>query len=208
MKLIGLTGGIASGKSTAGRMLKKAGVPVIDADVLARDAVAIGTDALAAVVARFGGLVDGGVLDADGNLDRKKLGALVFANDELRHALNAIVHPAVAQLAVDQLQVVRDSGAPVAVYEVPLLFEKGLEAGMDASILIALDDAVQVQRVMARDGLDEAAARARIASQMSLAEKKKRATVVVDNGGSVGDLATGLADAFERVTGIRLDLAP
>lgn len=204
MKLIGLTGGIASGKSTAGRLLKNAGVAVIDADVVAREAVDVGSPGLAAVVAEFGS----GVLLPDGSLDRKTLGALVFANDELRRKLNAIVHPAVAQLAFEKLEALRAAGTAVAVYEVPLLFENGLEAGMDGTILIALDDATQLRRVMARDNLDEAAARARINAQMSLAEKRKRASVVVDNGGTVADLAPALADAFFAVSGIRLSLSP
>lgn len=204
MKLLGLTGGIASGKSTAGRMLARAGVPVIDADVLAREAVAAGSPGLAAVVARFG--VD--VLDASGALDRKKLGAVVFGDDDARRALNAIVHPEVARLAAERFEALRASGAHAwCVYEVPLLFENGLDAAMDATILVAVDDAVQLQRVMARDGLDEAAARARVRAQMPQDEKRRRATVVVPNDGALADLAENLAAAWQRVTGDALPLA-
>lgn len=203
MKLIGLTGGIASGKSTAGRMLKDAGVAVIDADVLARDAVAPGSAALTAIVDRFGD-----VLLEGGTLDRKRLGTIVFANEEARKELNAIVHPAVAQLAFERLDELRQRGEAVAVYEVPLLFENNLDGMMDATLLIALDEETQLRRVMQRDGLDEAAARARINSQMPLAQKRQRATVVVDNGGSVADLAAALASAWERVSGQRLTFTP
>jgi dephospho-CoA kinase len=203
MKLIGLTGGIASGKSTAGKMLAAAGVAVIDADVLARDAVAVGSPGLAAVVERFGSEV----LLPDGSLDRKQLGSIVFQNDEARRALNQIVHPEVGRLAGARLDQLRAAGVDVAVYEVPLLFENGLDAAMDATVLVACSDAVQLQRTMQRDSLDEASARARISSQMSLADKRKRAKVVVENDGSLADLAAGLADAFFVVTGQRLGLS-
>ncbi|MDP2344494.1 MAG: dephospho-CoA kinase [Deltaproteobacteria bacterium] len=203
MKLIGLTGGIASGKSTAGKMLAKAGVAVIDADVLARDAVAVGSPGLAAIVERFGSEV----LLPEGGLDRKKLGSIVFKNDELRRALNHIVHPEVGRLAAERLEQLRARGVDVAVYEVPLLFENNLEGAMDGTILIACSDAVQLRRTMERDSLDEAGARARIASQMSLADKRKRAGVVVENDSSLADLASRLSDAFFAVSGQRLALS-
>jgi dephospho-CoA kinase len=174
MKLFGLTGGIASGKSTVAAMLRAAGVDVIDADQLARHAVARG---LAAIVEAFGE----GVLTADGDLDRPKLGAIVFHDDDKRRVLNSIVHPQVALLAAQQTQALREAGRPFMVYEVPLLFENGLDAGMDATVLVAVPEDVQRPRLMARDGLDEAAAQARIDSQMPLAHKRARATHVIDN---------------------------
>ena len=200
MKLIGLTGGIASGKSTVGRLLRDAGVPVIDADVLARDAVAPGSDGLAAIRARFGD----DVLAADGSLDRKALGTIVFGDDDARRGLNAIVHPEVARLAAERLEALREGGAAVAVYEVPLLFENGLDAMMDATILVACPDDVQVRRVMMRDGLDEAGARARIAAQMPLAEKRRRARVVIENDGTLDDLRARTATAWTEATGLTL----
>jgi dephospho-CoA kinase len=198
MKLIGLTGGIASGKSTVGRLLRDSGVLVIDADVLARDAVAPGSEGLAAIRARFGD----GVLDADGSLDRKALGAIVFGDDDARRALNAIVHPEVARLAAERLGALREAGHAVAVYEVPLLFENGLDAMMDATILVACPEDVQLQRVMARDGLDESAARSRVAAQMPLAEKRRRARVVIENDGSLDDLKARTAAAWADATGL------
>lgn len=197
MKLIGLTGGIASGKSVVARMLRDAGVPVIDADVLARDAVAPGTEGLAAVVRRFGA----SVLAPDGTLDRPALAARVFADASARADLNAIVHPAVAALALERLDALRARGAPVAVYEVPLLFETGLDAMMDATLLVAAPEEVQIARMRSRDGFDEAAARARLAAQLPLAEKRRRATVVLDNVGSVSELAAGLGEAWRALSG-------
>ena len=204
MKIIGLTGGIASGKSTAGKMLARAGVAVIDADVLAREAVALGSAGLAAIVVRFGV----GVLLGDGSLDRKQLGYIVFADEAARQQLNQIVHPEVGRLAASRINDLREQGSPFAVYEVPLLFENGLEVAMDATILIACSDDVQLRRTQVRDGLNAAGARERIASQMSLAEKRQRATVVVENDGTRADLATGLTVAWFRVSGQHIGLAP
>lgn len=197
MRLIGLTGGIASGKSAVARMLRQAGVPVVDADVLAREAVEPGTEALAAILRRFGPTA----LAPDGTLDRKAVGALVFADEGARRDLNAIVHPAVAALAMARLEALRDRGASVAVYEVPLLFESGLEGMMDATLLVAAPEATQIARMGSRDGLDEAAARARMAAQLPLDEKRRRATAVIDNDGNLAELAVRLGEAWRVVTG-------
>ena len=198
MRLIGLTGGIASGKSAVARLLRGAGVPVVDADVLAREAVAKGTEGLAHVVARFGEEM---LLD-DGDLDRKKLGVVVFHDEAARRDLNAIVHPRVAQLAVATLATLRDAGEQVAVYEVPLLFESGLQRMMDATLLVAAPVDVQRARLRARDGMGNEDADARIAAQMSLDEKRKRATAVVDNAGTLAELALSLRPAWLAVSGM------
>lgn len=204
MKLIGLTGGIASGKSVVGRMLRAAGVPVIDADQLARDAVAPGSPGLERIVERFGDTM----LLPDGALDRKKLGEVVFADDRARRDLNAIVHPRVAELAVERVAALRDAGAPVAVYEVPLLFENGLEGMMDATLLVAASDEVQHRRLMARDGIDDAAARARMNAQMPLAEKRRRATRVLENDGTLDELARQLRAAWRDLAGEDVSFRP
>jgi dephospho-CoA kinase len=203
MKLVGLTGGIASGKSTVGRMLRARGVDVIDADVLARDAVAPGTPGFAAVVARFGA----GVVRDDGTLDRAALGRIVFADDEARRALNHIVHPEVARLAAEAFADVAARGAPVVVYEVPLLFENGLQAAMDVTMLVAVHDDVQLQRLLARDGCSEAEARARIRSQMPLEQKRKLATHVLENDGTVADLAHALRTVWRTISGDDVDFS-
>jgi dephospho-CoA kinase len=203
MEIVGLTGGIASGKSTVAKMLRGAGIPVVDADQLARDAVAPGSDGLKAIVERFGE----GYLDAGGGLDRAKLGALVFDDDEARRDLNRIVHPAVAQLAALKGAALAEAGEPVMVYEVPLLFENGLEAGMSCTILVAVDEETQLARLLARDDLDEAGARARVASQMSLAEKKTRATYVIDNAGDLAETARQLTRVWREITGVEVAFA-
>lgn len=204
MKLIGLTGGIASGKSVVARMLAAAGVPVVDADVLAREAVAPGSEGLRAVIERFGA----GVVAADGTLDRGALAAVVFADPAARRELNAIVHPEVARLAAERLDALRSSGAPMAVYEVPLLFENDLEQAMDATLLVAAPEATQLARMATRDWLDEDAARARLAAQLPLAEKRRRATAVIENDGSLPELAARLRVAWRRVTGDDVAFAP
>ena len=204
MRLIGLTGGIASGKSAVSRMLQAASVPVVDADVLARDAVAPGSAALRAIAARFGS----GMVTPDGRLDRKALGAVVFSDAAARADLNAIVHPAVAALAQERLDALRAQGARMAVYEVPLLFENGLEHAMDATLLVAAPEDLQVRRMATRDALDEDAARARIAAQMPLAEKRRRATAVIENDGTLDDLAHRLRDAWRAVTGDDVTFSP
>jgi dephospho-CoA kinase len=197
LKLIGLTGGIASGKSTIAAWLRKAGIPVVDADQLSRDAVAPGSPALARIVERFGDEI----LLPDGGLDRKKLGAIVFADARARADLNAIVHPEVGALALSRLDELRAAGVPVAVYEVPLLFENHLDQMMDGTLLVAASEPVQLRRLMERDGIDEAAARARMGAQMPLDEKRRRATAVVENDGSREESARQLRAAWRTLTG-------
>jgi len=200
MKLVGLTGGIASGKSTVGHLLRDAGVDVIDADILAREAVAPGTPGLEKVHERFGDAV----ISSDGTLNRPILGALVFVDDGARRDLNAIVHPEVARLAAERLSALREAGAEVAVYEVPLLFENGLDAVMDTTILVACPDDVQLARIMARDGLNEAQANARVAAQMPLAQKRQRAAFVIENDGDLDQLRQRLRETWLAATGLTL----
>ena len=196
MQLIGLTGGIASGKSTVGDMLRGAGIVVIDADVLAREAVAPESPGLAAIVETFGD----GMLRADGTLDRAALGARVFSDDAARARLNAIVHPEVAARAAQRIAAERAAGTTQVVYEVPLLFENGLDEAVDATIVVWVPPDVQLARLMDRDSLDENAAQARIAAQMPLAEKAARATHVIDNTGSETKTAAQLAAVWVALT--------
>lgn len=196
MDLIGLTGGIASGKSTVARMLRDAGIDVIDADALAREVVAKGSEGLALIMARFGA----DILDPEGELDRAKLGARVFADDEARRDLNRIVHPLVAQRAQERAQALAAAGRRYVVYDVPLLFENQLHLGMAATLLVAVPEEVQIRRLKERDGLDEEAALARIRAQMPLAEKKALATFVIDNSGPLEETARQLSDVWERIT--------
>ncbi len=178
MKLYGLTGSIATGKSTVSNMFRDEGVPVIDADLLAREVVEPGQPALAEIAARFPGVVG-----PDGRLDRKQLGERIFADAGERAALGAITHPRIKQLALERTMALAQTGAPVAIYDAPLLIENKLYEPMNGVILVACSEAVQLARLMARDGLTEAQARARIASQMSIDAKRAFATWVIDNGG-------------------------
>jgi dephospho-CoA kinase len=192
MMIIGLTGGIASGKSTAGRVLRSLGLPVVDADVLAREAVALGSPALAAIHARFGD----GVLQQDGTLNRPALASIIFHDDNARRDLNHIVHPAVAQLSLQKFDELQSAGHTHAVYEVPLLFENNLDGWLSPTLLVCCSVDVQRQRLMARDRLSEADAQARIDAQMPLADKQRRATFVVHNDAdeaALADAVTSLA---------------
>lgn len=180
MKLYGLTGGIASGKSTVSQMFRQAGVTVIDADLLAREVVEPGQPALAEIAVRFPGTIAG-----DGRLDRAKLGALIFADPSERAALNAITHHRIQALAMEKTAALADAGARVALYDAALLIENRLHQGLDGVILVTCAPEVQLRRLMARNGLSEAEARARITAQMPLEEKRPFATWVIDNGGSL-----------------------
>jgi dephospho-CoA kinase len=175
--LIGLTGGIASGKSTVGKQLAKLGVVVIDADGLAREVVAKGSEGLREVVNAF----SDEVLAADGGLDREKLGAIVFRDPDARKRLNAIIHPRIGQLSAERIAQAQSGPAPYVVYEAPLLVETGTYKGMAALIVVAAAAELQIRRVIARDGLNEDAAKARLAAQLPVDAKVAVADYVIHN---------------------------
>ena len=189
MRVIGLTGGIASGKSTAAKILVELGARVVDADQIARDVVAPGQPALAELVARFGS----DYLLPDGTLDRKRLGARVFADVDERRKLNAITHPRIAAETQARLAALRDAGEPLAVYEAALLVENGAQAGLDGLIVVACSEPTQRARLMARDGLSAEEADARMAAQWPLAQKVAVADWVIDSNGTLAETreATG-----------------
>jgi dephospho-CoA kinase len=181
MRVIGLTGGIATGKSTVAHLLAARGAALIDADLLAREVVEPGTPALAEIAADFGP----GVLQADGSLDRTALGAIVFADEARRQRLNAITHPRVAELMGRRVAAALASPARLVVVDVPLLFE-GERRGMFEGVMLVWAPAeVQLARLFARDGWTEVEARQRIAAQMPIDEKRALATWVIDNSGSL-----------------------
>jgi dephospho-CoA kinase len=179
---IGLTGGIASGKSAVAEELRRRGAVIIDSDVLAREVVAPGTPGLAAVVERFGA----GVLHPDGTLDRAALGRIVFADPVARADLEAIVHPAVRARAAELAAAAPPDALVVQV--IPLLVETGQAGAFDAVVVVDADPETQVARLLARDGLDRDAALARLAAQASRADRLAAADHVVANDGSRADL--------------------
>lgn len=194
-RILGLTGGIASGKSTASGRFAELGVPIVDADLLAREVVAPGSDGLAEIVTVFGREI----LDAEGALDRKKLGAIVFEDADLRRRLEQITHPRIAALSMQRMAQIATSGAPYGLYEAALLVEKGTHQAMNGLVVIAASPEVQLARVMARDGLDEAAARARLTAQMPLADKIAVATWVIWNDGDLDALRARVDEVHREI---------
>jgi dephospho-CoA kinase len=178
LKLVGLTGGIGSGKSTVGRMVAAHGVPVIDADRLAREVVAPGQPALAEVAAAWPD-----VIRPDGTLDRRALGARVFADPAARAQLEAITHPRIQQRLHEEAAALAAAGHRLAFYEASLLVEAGRARDFDALVVVVADPDQQRARAMARDGATAADVEARMAAQLPLAEKRKLATHVIDNSG-------------------------
>lgn len=184
MRIIGLTGGIASGKSTVAGMLEDRGLTVIDADQLAREAVLPGSPGLAAVVAVFGSAV----LLADGTLDRAALAARIFADPAARGKLEAILHPAIKELAERRLQELRTSGEPVVFYMAPLLIEAGATDRVDEIWVVYVEQEVQLERIQKRDGVSRDDAMKRVAAQMPMDEKAARGRIVIDNSGDLRQL--------------------
>jgi dephospho-CoA kinase len=179
VRRIALTGGIATGKSYVRARFEALGVPTIDADVLAHEAVAPGTPGLAAVVSRFGREV----LDADGSLDRQTLAKIVFADPEARKALEAIVHPEVRRATERWFASLDPVRHPFAIADIPLLYEVGRNRDFDTVIVAACTPETQLRRVMER-GLSEAEARQRMAAQLPIAEKARRADYVIRTDGT------------------------
>lgn len=179
--IAGLTGGIASGKSTVAAVLAEAGARIIDADRIARDIVRRGSAAHQRIVARFGRHI----LQPDGEIDRGRLGVIVFEDPQKREALEEIVHPGVREETARRLeQLRREEPGAVVILDVPLLFESGMHQGLAEVIVVYVPEAVQLERLMKRDRLPQAAALARIRSQMPLDAKRSLATRLIDNSGT------------------------
>jgi dephospho-CoA kinase len=191
MQRVALTGGIATGKSYCLRRFASLGAATIDADRLAREAVALGSPGLQAVADRFGA----GVLAADGSLDRAALGRVVFADPKARAALEAIIHPDVYR-RIGEWYVNLPAGTAVAIADIPLLFETGHQHDFDAVIVAACGPEEQVRRVMARDGLTEPDARARLAAQWPIAEKIARAAHVIWTDRGFEDTNRQVSDVY------------
>ena len=178
--LVGLTGGIATGKSTVSALLRQLGCEIIDADLLAREVVEPGQPALAQIVTEFGR----DVVTAAGALDRKKLGAIVFANPERRRRLEAITHPAIRDRFQARLDELAERGfVGLVVFDAAVMIESGNYKNMDRLVVVVTDEPTQLARLHGRDGTDDAENRRKVASQMLLAEKAKLADYVIDNSG-------------------------
>ena len=194
MLRVALTGGIGTGKSYCLERFAAQGVATIDADLLAREAVAPGTPGLAAVVARFGSAV----LAADGSLARPALGRIVFGESKARAALEAIIHPEVYR-RIREWFANRPAGTRFAIADIPLVFETGHNHDFDEVIVAACDPEEQVRRVMARDNLSDAAARVRLAAQWPIEEKVKRADRVIWTDRGVAETDRQVADACDSL---------
>lgn len=179
MKLVGLTGGIATGKSTVARLIAERGIPIVDADQLAREAVEPGQPALAEIAR----LWPQTLLAGDGRLDRKRLGAIVFADPDARRRLEAILHPRISELCAARAAALAAAGHKLGFYEASLLVETGRHRDFDGLVVVTASPETQIARAMARDHLTREQARARIDAQLPMANKVAVATHVIDNSG-------------------------
>jgi dephospho-CoA kinase len=197
MDLIGLSGGIGSGKSTVSGFLRELGARVIDADEGARAVVEPGTPGFDAVVAEFGPEVV-----RDGRLDRQRLAGIVFNDKHALERLNAIIHPLVREWTAARLADAAGEGAEVVVQDIPLLFENGYEPLFRSTILVYVPESLQLERLVAR-GMPEADARARIANQAPIDEKRARASYVVDNSGTREETRAQTEKVWTEITASR-----
>ena len=197
IRVIGLTGGIATGKSTVARFFGGLGIPVIDADQLARDAVQPGSPALKQITDVFGQEM----LTHEGTLDRKRLGAAIFASPEKRARLEAILHPAIRALAEEGIRQAAAAGHRRLIYMAPLLIEAGATDRVDDIWVVTVRPEIQLERLMQRDGIGREQAEQIIGSQMPLAEKERYGSVVIDNSGTESETMNILASAWTRETG-------
>ena len=191
--VVGLTGGIASGKSTVARGLRDRGVPVVDADLLARQVVEPGTPTLEQLRRTFGDEI----IRDDGSLNRAALGRRVFEDPAELKRLNAITHPAILELATERLEALADKGHPWAVWEAALILENALHPPLSELVVVICDPEEQVRRIQSRDGLDEAEARARLRAQVDNPTRRARADLLVENDGSIQTLERRVRRVYE-----------
>jgi dephospho-CoA kinase len=193
--LIGLTGGIASGKTTVAKILARLGAAIVDADTLAREVVEPDCDAWKKIIETFGAEV----LQADRTLDRQKLRSTIFNDPAARKQLESIIHPRVRALAEERIAQHAAAGYEIIVYEVPLLFEGKLHEWLRPVVLVACDAAVQRRRLEQRDHLSPEAAQKHIDAQMSLEEKRRLADYVIENDGDMADLERQVRAVIEKI---------
>lgn len=193
MLVIGLTGGIASGKSTVSAYLRELNAPVVDADAIVREVQQPGSSVLAAIREKFGSEV----ILPDGSLDRPALGRIIFSDPERRRHLESIVHPAVRERMWAEVERYRREGHPAVVLDIPLLLEGGLDRTVDQVWLVYVDRETQLARLIARDGLSAEEAAQRMAAQMDLELKRSRSHVIIDNRGTLDATREQVARAWQ-----------
>ena len=196
MKVIGLTGGIASGKSTVAQFLKELGVVVIDADKVGHEVLSSDAEAKQEVVAAFGE----GVLTPDGSISREKLGRIVFGNPESLLKLNMIMHPRIAERVKARLEGYRKAGARVVVVEAPLLLEAGWASLVDEVWVTVASEATILKRLKERAGLSETESLERLRSQISVAERVRQADVIIDTDCDLGELKGRIAGLWQELS--------
>lgn len=192
--IIGLTGSIASGKSTVSKMLKELGFPIIDADLVARQVVEPGTETLKKIESLFGHEI----IRQDGTMDRERVGALIFSDPAMRKQLNDIIHPAIREEMLRQRSAYLAEGYKTIVMDIPLLFESELQHFVDKILVVSVTEENQLARLMERNGLSETDARARISSQLPMTVKEEGADAVIYNNGTVEETALQLARILEQ----------
>ena len=195
MILIGLTGGIASGKSTVSDMFKHIDIPVIDADNISRKVVMKGSPVISEIAINFGS----GIINDDGSLNRKELGNIVFDNKERLEKLNDIIQPAIRNEILNEISVFRDNGSKICVVDIPLLFEFNYENMFDYIIVVYVNYDMQTKRLMERDSITKDEAIKRINSQISLEEKMKRADFLIDNCKTVTETKEQLMEILNKI---------
>lgn len=195
MKIIGLTGGIGSGKSTVARSLQKHGFPIVDADLIAREIVEPGQPALAELAKEFGA----DILNTDGSLDRGLLASRAFENKETTQRLNNITHPRINQRTQELFDEARENGAEAVIYDMPLLIDKGLHKDMDATIVVHAAEHVRLERLTTKRGLDVDDVRRRINAQIDDETRKQHADILLDNNGTEEDLTQQIAQAVDKI---------
>ena len=195
MLWIGLTGGIATGKSTVSNYIEELGWPVVDADLVAREVVQKGSEGLGEVVKAFGPEI----LTPDGTLDRAQMRKLVFKDRQKRQLLEGLLHPRIQRRTAEKRDELEASGYKVAVYDVPLLFEKSLQGQFDQTFLVYVAPELQRQRLMARDGISQDDADRLISSQMPIDQKRPLATRVIENSGTKKDLQAQVQELVQEI---------
>ncbi|MDK4317630.1 dephospho-CoA kinase [Corynebacterium pseudodiphtheriticum] len=195
MKIIGLTGGIGSGKSTVARSLQEHGFPIVDADLIAREIVEPGQPALAELAKEFGE----DILNADGSLDRGLLASRAFTTKDTTQRLNDITHPRINQRTQELLDEARENGAEAVIYDMPLLIDKGLHKDMDATIVVHAAEHVRLERLTTKRGLDVDDVRRRINAQIDDETRKQHADILLDNNGTEEDLTQQIAQAVDKI---------